>query len=365
MAPGCSAAVASGPTPRAVAERRAPRRPRARRRRRRAGRRVRAHRVPARPRAPSPSPSPSPTPAPTQPPTPTPGPTAPPRPRPTPDPRSSTQRLRAPRSSNIDTAISNLIGQGQITASAADGAAARTCSRSTQSLERARVRGRGDRRGGARAADRGADRRRRDGPARPSCFRRWASSDRRCRTPVRTRVSRGGPTISPARTPSARRSARRAGALAHLGPDHHADDDRQDQRDHAQEPQEHRGPIVDRGRHRGAVGGSRRRARPACAIGRCHRLPSVGTRPGTSRKPSHRPASSPPTWAALSMPPPTPARPNPNSRLMRIRPPICPSSIWPRRSSTGWCVRETASSTPNSPNTAPDAPTDGMSPPNR
>ena len=77
-------------------------------------------------------------------------------------------------------------------------------------------------------------------------------------------------------------------------------------------------------------------------------------------KPSHRPDSSPPMWAELSIP----GTMNPNARLMMINVPIWPTSDRPRRSSTGWCVRDALMRIPNRPKIAPDAPTDGISLPN-
>ena len=94
--------------------------------------------------------------------------------------------------------------------------------------------------------------------------------------------------------------------------------------------------------------------------GRCHREDIVGTPVGGTSAPSHSPAASPPRCAALSMVPPDA---KPNTMLITIRniswltiPRLCRS--------TGWWMRPAVSRMPNSPKIAPDAPTDGTSPPN-
>ena len=92
-------------------------------------------------------------------------------------------------------------------------------------------------------------------------------------------------------------------------------------------------------------------------LGRCQSDESVGTPVGGTSAPSHRPAASPPRWAALSIEPP---EANPNTMLIRISGADLATSprLW---RSTGWWIRPAARRIPNSPKTAPEAPTDGMS----
>jgi hypothetical protein len=106
------------------------------------------------------------------------------------------------------------------------------------------------------------------------------------------------------------------------------------------------------------------REAPVEPPGRCHIDATVATLPGGNRKPSQRPATRPPTCAAMSMGIPPPVITTPSTRLMTMRPPICPSTARLRRSRTGSWTRCMANRIPKSPNTAPDAPTEGAGPPN-
>src|SRR5690349_4501313 len=103
-----------------------------------------------------------------------------------------------------------------------------------------------------------------------------------------------------------------------------------------------------------------RPGRPPLSDGCCHRDDNVGTCVGGTIAPSQSPAASPPRWAALSIDPPDA---NPNAMLISTM-----TNSWPAIArlcrSTGWWSWVAVSNTPKSPKIAPDAPTDGMSPPN-